>query len=348
MPIGLVHDPIFQEHDPGAYHVESPQRLEVLEQALKAWPGLEMALRLPLRPATHEEVARVHTVSHIQRITSTAGRVASLDPDTGTSPQSYEVALLAAGSLIDLCDAVLEGHVQHGMALVRPPGHHATPERAMGFCLFNNVAIAAAHLLEARGLERVLVVDWDVHHGNGTEDCFYRDERVLYFSIHQSPMYPGTGPAAMVGSGPGLGYTINVPMTGGHEDSDYLRIFLELLDPVARAFAPQFILVSAGFDAHREDPLGDMGLRKGGYAGMTKVLLDIAQDYCPGRVVLTLEGGYQPAAQARSVLAVLATLQGDTMLADACLKAARKAEPPAALYRTKAIIAKYWMVFDGL
>jgi acetoin utilization deacetylase AcuC-like enzyme len=348
MPIGLVHDPVFQEHDPGDYHVESPRRLEVLEQALAAWPGLGMALRLPLRPATHDELGRVHTLNHIQRIAATAGRAASLDPDTGTSPQSYEVALLAAGSLIDLCDAALDGHVQHGMALVRPPGHHATPERAMGFCLFNNVAIAAAHLLAARGLERVLVVDWDVHHGNGTEDCFSRDERVFYFSTHQSPMYPGTGPAAMVGSGPGLGYTMNVPMMGGQEDSDYLRVFQDLLYPVARAFAPQFILVSAGFDAHREDPLGGMGLRKGGYAGMTKVLMDIAQEFCPGRVVLTLEGGYQPAAQARSVLAVLATLQGDTMLAEACLQAARQAQPPAALHRTKAIVAKYWAVFEGL
>jgi acetoin utilization deacetylase AcuC-like enzyme len=345
MPIGLVHDPIFQEHDPGDYHVESPKRLEMLDQALAVWAGMGMTLTLPLRAATHEELGRVHTANHIKRIAGTAGRVANLDPDTCTSPQSYEVALLAAGSLMDLCDAALEGRVQHGMALVRPPGHHATPERSMGFCLFNNVAVAAAHLLAARGLERVLVVDWDVHHGNGTEDCFSRDERVFYFSVHQSPMYPGTGPVAMVGSGTGLGYTMNVPMMAGQTDSDYLRIFMDLLDPVARAFAPQFILVSAGFDAHREDPLGGMELRKGGYAGMTKVLMDIAQDYCPGRVVMALEGGYQPAAQARSVLAVLATLQGDTTLAEACLEAARQIKPPEALAKARAIMAKYWMVF---
>ncbi|MBI5521080.1 MAG: histone deacetylase [Desulfarculus sp.] len=348
MPIGLVHDPIFQEHQAGDFHVESPRRLEVLDQALQAWPGLGGTVSLPLRAATAEELGRVHTSNHIKRIAATQGRYSSLDPDTGTSPRSHEVALLAAGSLIDLCDAALEGRVQHGMALVRPPGHHATPERAMGFCLFNNVAIAAAHLLAARGLERVLVVDWDVHHGNGTEDCFSRDERVLYFSVHQSPMYPGTGPLAMVGSGPGLGYTMNVPMMGGQEDSHYLRIFLDLLDPVARAFAPQFILVSAGFDAHREDPLGGMQLRQAGYAGMTKVLMDIAREFCPGRVVLTLEGGYQPAAQARSVLAVLNTFLGDTVLADACLETARQAKPPEVLAKAKAIMAKYWAVFPGL
>ena len=345
MPIGLVHDPIFQEHDPGDYHVESPRRLAVLDEALRAWQGMDMVLTLPLRAATTEELARVHAEHHINRIASTTGRAAALDPYTGTSPQSYEVARLAAGSLIDLCDAALGGRVQHGMALVRPPGHHATPVRAMGFCLFNNVAVAAAHLLEARGLERVLVVDWDVHHGNGTEDCFSRDERVFYFSVHQSPMYPGTGPLAMVGSGPGLGYNMNVPMMGGQQDSDYLRVFMDLLDPIARAFAPQFILVSAGFDAHTEDPLGGMGLRKGGFAGMTKVLMDIARDYCPGRVVLTLEGGYQPAAEARAVLAVLSTLQGDTMLAEACLEAARQAKAPEVISKVKAIMSKYWMVF---
>ena len=345
MPIGLVHDPIFQEHDPGDFHVESPQRLAVLEEALRLWPGLEGAVRVPLRAATPEELARVHAEHHIKRIASTSGRVASLDPDTGVSPQSYEIACLAAGSLIDLCDAALEGRVQNGMALIRPPGHHATPVRAMGFCLFNNVAVAAAHLLEARGLERVLVVDWDVHHGNGTEECFSRDERVFYFSTHQSPMYPGTGPLAMVGSGPGLGYTLNVPMMGGMQDSDYLRVFTDLLDPIARAYCPQFILVSAGFDAHDEDPLGGMELRRGGFAGMTKVLMDIAQEYCPGRLVLALEGGYQPAALARSVIAVLSTLQGDTLLAEACLEAAAKAKPPEVISKLKQIMSKYWMVF---
>ena len=172
MTLGLVHDSVFQHHDPGSYHVESPRRLQAVDQALRAWPGLAKASLVGLRAAREEELLRIHQPGHLARIAATHGRAVSLDPDTSTSPQSYEVALQAVGSLIDLCDAVLEGRLEYGLALVRPPGHHATPTRAMGFCLFNNLALAAAHLTEARGLERILAVDWDVHHGNGTETAF--------------------------------------------------------------------------------------------------------------------------------------------------------------------------------
>ncbi|MFH1057714.1 MAG: histone deacetylase [Pseudomonadota bacterium] len=342
MAVGLVRDPVFQEHDPGSYHCESPRRLEVMELALAAWPGLAQTTGLPLRPATPAELGLVHTPRHIQRIAATQGRHASLDPDTGTSPMSYEVALLAAGSLISLCDAALGGDVDHGLALVRPPGHHATPERAMGFCLFNNVAIAAQHLVQNRGLKRVLIVDWDVHHGNGTEDAFFRDDHVFYFSTHQSPFYPGTGPVQAVGSGPGEGYNLNAPMLYNKGDADFLRIFTDLLSPVARCFQPEFILVSAGFDGHQDDPLGGMALTEAGFAGMAQVLSDLAAQFCPGRIVLALEGGYNPAAQARSVLAVLDVLRGASDQGRQALAAAAGCPAPEIVARAREIMASYW------
>ncbi len=347
MSIGLVQDPIFQEHDPGAYHCESPRRLEVMAEALAIWPGRENSLTLPLRSAKEDELLRVHTPAHLARIAATAGRATSLDPDTGTSPRSHEVALLAAGSLIDLCDAALRHEVSGGMALVRPPGHHATPERAMGFCLFNNIAVAAAHLLERRGLKRVLIVDWDVHHGNGTEDIFFRNKNVFYFSTHQSPLYPGTGPLAAVGSGEGEGFNLNVPLMAGQGDRVYLRVFEDLMLPVARRFQPEFILVSAGFDAHQDDPLGGMQLTDAGFAGMAAVLKELSDEFCPGKLVMTLEGGYNPAAQARSVLAVLDAMSNGFAEADQTRRESRETPPPAIIKRGLEIMGKYWRGLAG-
>lgn len=310
MALGLVHDAIFAAHDPGSYHPESPQRLIVLEKHLASWPRLCDTETLPVRPASKEELLLVHRPEHLSRIASTDGRCMALDPDTMTSPQSYHAALDAAGSLIDLCDAALDGKVQSGVALVRPPGHHATPQRAMGFCLFNNIAIAAAHLVVNRGLKRVMIVDWDVHHGNGTEDAFYEDDRVLYFSTHQYPFYPGTGPVGATGASDGKGYNINVPLSAGHGDPEYVRIFQDLLLPVARQYKPQFILVSAGYDAHRGDPLGGMRLSSQGFAALAQTVMEIAGEFCPGKVVLTLEGGYDPESQARAMLQVMEVLLG--------------------------------------
>ena len=310
MALGIVTDPVFQDHDTGPYHCETSRRLEAIDQALAAWAGRDRLTFLPLRPATEEEILRAHTSSHLSRVASTKGQEVMLDPDTAASPRSFEVALLAAGSLVDLCDAALGGDVDQGFALVRPPGHHATENRAMGFCLFNNVAIAATHLLEARGLERVLIVDWDVHHGNGTEDIFYSSHNVLYFSTHQFPFYPGTGSVKSMGAGAGAGYTMNVPLRSGQGDDQYLRIYEDLLVPVAREYQPQFILVSAGFDPHREDPLGGMSVSAAGFGALAGIVKDLADELCPGRLVLTLEGGYALAAQARSVIKVLETLGG--------------------------------------
>jgi len=346
MPLGLVHDPVFQEHDPGSYHPESPRRLAALDRALAAWPGLAQTQRVPLRRATYEELARVHQASHINRIASTEGRAMALDMDTHTSPGSYHAAINAAGSLIDLCDAALDGKVSNGLALLRPPGHHATPVRAMGFCLFNNVAVAAAHLIQARGLKRVLIVDWDVHHGNGTEDAFFMDPQVLYFSTHQSPFYPGTGPVNAVGRGLGEGYTVNVPLGGGYGDASFIRVYEDLLAPVAMQYQPQFILISAGYDAHRDDPLGGQELSDRGYAALTRIVMDVAQQYCPGRIVGALEGGYSPEALANSCLATMEALMGDDS-ADELRRAARDTEQPWSLKEAIGVQERYWKLHNG-
>ena len=340
MHIGLVHHPVFQEHDPGRFHVEVPGRLRVLDQAMRGWTGLRNCQRMPLRQATEAELRRVHHPAHIARVAATEGKHTALDADTGVSPRSFEAALLAAGSLIDLCDRAMIGHFYNGMALVRPPGHHATPDRAMGFCLFNNVAVAAAHLVEARGLERVLIVDWDVHHGNGTEDIFYSEGRVMYFSTHQSPMYPGSGPVSAVGSGAGEGRTVNAPMSAGRGDLEYIRVFQDLLVPIVRCFKPQFILVSAGFDAHHEDPLGGMRITSSGFAALTQILMELSSEFCPGRLVLTLEGGYAVSALARSVLACLDVLAGRRE--DELIAQAAEVEPPRIIARSQEIMRGYW------
>lgn len=340
MAIGLLHDPIFQKHDPGSFHVESPQRLVGIDQALSQWPGVGSFELTPLRQAGEDELLRVHRSDHLARIAATDGRSVSLDPDTSTSPDSCQVALTAAGSLLNLCDAVISGEVQNGLALIRPPGHHATASRSMGFCLFNNVAVATAHLIRARGLKRVMIVDWDVHHGNGTEDIFFADDSVLYFSVHQAPFYPGSGPVTSVGHGAGLGYTCNVPLNGGHDDISYVHIFEGLVAPLGRAFKPEAIIVSAGFDAHRDDPLGGMRVSSAGYGAMTAVLMDLAAECCPGRLILALEGGYSPTAMGRAVVEVSEALSGNPQ--QKARECVLRREPPKGLAKALELAGMHW------
>ena len=331
---------MFQEHDPGSFHCESPRRLAAIDRALEAWEGLGECEELALVPATAEQLERVHSPEHIERIASTAGGAFSLDPDTQTSPRSYEVALAAAGSLAALCERVAKGEFNCGFAMVRPPGHHATAHRAMGFCLFNNVAVAAAHLLNAVGLERVMIVDWDVHHGNGTEAIFYADPRVLYFSTHQYPFYPGTGAVDDTGSGEGRGYTVNVPLAPGHDELDYLRIFTELFLPVAEQYAPQLIIVSAGFDPHMADPLGGMRVSSEGFGAMAQVVLKAAEKVCPGKVVFALEGGYAVDAQAEAVIKVLEAVRGADY--SSIIERAGSQSPPPELASAISVQREYW------
>ena len=259
------------------------------------------------RAAKREELERVHDPDYLNTVAGTAGRAIRLDPDTYTSPESHEIALLAAGAALQAVERAMAAPNSTAMALVRPPGHHAERDRAMGFCLYNNVASAAAHA-RARGAAKVAVVDFDVHHGNGTQHIFETDPHVLYVSTHQYPFYPGTGAAIEVGRGPGRGFTVNLPLEAGSVDDDYHLVFGEVVVPVLRQFAPDLLIVSAGFDAHERDPLGGMRLTTGAFAAMTQELRRVAEECCAGRMVAVTEGGYDLEALAASTDAVIETL----------------------------------------
>ena len=304
---GLVLDARMLAHDPGRGHPERPERLRALVDHLEGAPGLE---RIGARVATEDEIARVHSPALVEAVAASSRYTRfAFDPDTMTSPGSYEAARLAVGGALDLCDAVLAGAIRNGFACVRPPGHHAEQGRAMGFCLFNNVAIAAAHL-RARGMERVLIVDWDLHHGNGTQHTFEADPSVLYVSTHQYPYYPGTGAADEVGKGAGAGRTLNVPFPAGFGDQEFARAFDELILPAARAFAPDFVLISAGFDCDHRDPLGALQVTTSGFARMAHALRTVADETAQGRLVALLEGGYDLHAIVEGVDTTLAALRG--------------------------------------
>ena len=261
----------------------------MFDQTAGYWRAAGATIRDPRR-ATREELLTIHDHSYIDEIAATAGKAVMLDPDTFTSPESYEIALLAAGAAID---AARHAHRtrERAIALVRPPGHHAEPDRAMGFCLFNNIAIAAA-VLRADGLSRVAIVDIDVHHGNGTQSAFYSDPTVLYISTHQYPYYPGTGPAEETGSGAGKGFTLNVPMSAGATDAVFDKVYTAVVVPALERFRPEMILVSAGFDAHEDDPLGGMRMTTGGYGHVVARLEQAAAELCEGRIAYVTEGGY--------------------------------------------------------
>ncbi|MEK6802459.1 MAG: histone deacetylase [Nitrospirota bacterium] len=307
---GLIYDTRYLEHDMGAGHPESPNRLRAIMQRLEQSGRLATLTRIEPRKAEDEWVTLVHRpeyVAMLNRQAPTHGRI-SLDADTAMSPGSLRAAYLAAGGALAGVDAIMAGQVRHAFCAVRPPGHHAEADRAMGFCLFNNVAIAARYAQKRYGLQRVLIVDWDVHHGNGTQHSFESDPSVLFFSTHQYPHYPGTGRASECGRGAGEGLTINVPMEAGEGDDEYRAVFQKVLVPAADAFKPEFVIVSAGFDAHRDDPLASMGLTEEGYADLTTIVAGIAKQHCQGRLLSSLEGGYNLTALAASVERHLQTL----------------------------------------
>jgi acetoin utilization deacetylase AcuC-like enzyme len=261
------------------------------------------------REVTHEQLARVHDVEYLRRISETAGQALALDPDTVTSAETYAVAQLAAGAAVDGVERVMSGSRAIAFAMVRPPGHHAERGRAMGFCFYNNIAVAAAHA-RTLGAQRIAIVDYDVHHGNGTQHLFESNPSVLYISTHQYPFYPGTGAADEVGVGAGGGFTVNLPMEAGAIDDDYRVVFAEVVLPVLRQFKPDVILVSAGFDAHERDPLANMRLTTGAFAAMTAELRAVAAEYCDERMMLITEGGYDLRALAASLDGVVTTLAG--------------------------------------
>jgi acetoin utilization deacetylase AcuC-like enzyme len=313
--IHVVEDIRFQDHRSPPGHPERPERLGAVSNAIAQYE--DRISRIPPRAADPAEILRVHGREHLARVEQAAARAPiQLDPDTYVSEASLAVASLAAGSCVDAARRVARGEARSALAAVRPPGHHAEADRAMGFCLFNNVAIAARALQEEEGLGKILILDWDVHHGNGTQHSFAADPSILYVSTHQFPHYPGTGSFGEIGVGPGEGATLNVPMPAGCGDAEYLGAFQRILTPSARRFAPDMILVSCGFDAHRDDPLASMELGRDGYLAMTRLVRRLAEELCDGRVVFVLEGGY----------AASGLIDGTTALLEGMLEEA----PPAA------------------
>jgi acetoin utilization deacetylase AcuC-like enzyme len=306
----LYYDPRFLDHDTGA-HPESPRRLRQIASHLEE-TGLGAQCDLPTwQPATSEQLLRVHTQAHVDAVAALAARGGgSLDPDTVASAASFDVAKLAAGAACDAVARVLGGEEKTALCLVRPPGHHALANRAMGFCLLNNIAIAARCAVDEHAIDRVLIVDWDVHHGNGTQDLFYDDGRVGFLSIHRWPFYPGTGAADETGTGDGLGATRNVPVEFGTPRVQYHDLFRSSLEKFADDIRPQLVLVSAGFDSHREDPIGSLGLEVEDFAELTSIVRDVAATHADGRIVSVLEGGYNPPVLAECVATHLHGLLG--------------------------------------
>ncbi|MDP6978396.1 MAG: histone deacetylase [Myxococcota bacterium] len=311
----VVEDPRFRDHQGPEGHPESPARLLAVGEALTQWrehaPGTLESVAP--RAASDAEILAVHTEDHLRGVEAGVKRApGNLDPDTFVSPASYDVARLAAGSCVDVALRIANGEAQQAFAALRPPGHHAEADRAMGFCLFNGVAIAARALQQQAGIDRILVLDWDVHHGNGTQHSFEGDKDVLYVSTHQFPFYPGTGAVGETGTGMGIGATLNIPMPPGCGDYEYIAVFQHLFAPAALEFDPDFILVSCGFDAHESDPLGSMGITRTGYFGMTQIVREVAETACNGRLAFILEGGYAAQGLAEGTLSVLeAMLQNE-------------------------------------
>lgn len=338
MTTALVYDPIFLEHITPSHHPERPLRVEWAWQVLEAlnWLNRDGLVMLSPRAATIDEIAAVHDRMYIQEVEVACKEIAEEEAaggrktrffatDTYVSAKTYEAALKAAGAPITAIEAIMRGDVHNAFCLVRPPGHHAVYESAMGFCIFNNVAIAARYAIDHYGLERVMIIDYDVHHGNGTQEMFYDDPRVLYFSVHQAPFYPGTGLSTERGEGAGLGTTINVPLPAGTGFETYEPLFRQVMAPAADRFHPQLILVSAGFDAHWKDmesgtSLGlaapRMYLSTAGFARLNQIIIELANVLCDGRLVMVLEGGYHAEATAACVATVVNYLLGDDAAVD--------------------------------
>ncbi len=312
MRTGLVLDPLFQRHDPGPAHPEGPDRLVAIEQALRERGLTNVCTPLPRRPATRDEVLHLHESEYLDRLQRAcrAGQPFIDCVDSGICSDSYDVALQAAGAVLEATDAIMAGTVRNAFCAVRPPGHHALADRSMGFCLFNNVALAAERLIRTHGLRRVLILDWDVHHGNATQAMFESRSDVLYVSLHGHPssVYPGTGWETETGTGDGEGYTINIPMLPGAGDAEYRRAFDERVAPAVEAYRPECVLISAGYDAHRLDPLAPICLEDDSFRWMTRAALAYADQWAGGRLLSVLEGGYNLVVLGRCVARHVAAL----------------------------------------
>lgn len=298
----------FLKHDPGPGHPENPHRLELTHTSLKQCPVSGLRVEAP-NPAEPGDLQLIHAADYVAAVAATAGKNrVHLDPDTATCADSYRVACLAAGALLQGVQEVTQGSASGAFALVRPPGHHAEPSTAMGFCLFNNIAVAAAYAQQELGLRRILILDPDVHHGNGTQRAFDASNEILFVSSHRFPFYPGTGWFSETGNGKGLGYSVNLPLPPGGGDADLVYLYQAVVDPIVRQFEPQLILVSAGFDTWHRDPLGGMRVTEAGYSALFRLMQSWSSMYCPGRLVMGLEGGYDPEGVAAGVLTACQTM----------------------------------------
>jgi acetoin utilization deacetylase AcuC-like enzyme len=308
----FVYDPLFLNHDTGRSHPERSQRLVAAHDLIQSRPWYSDLIQLKPAPADLKWVETIHDKRYIERVhQACSGQQRHLDsPDVSISRESYDVALNAVGSLLGIADQVMNEKADNGFAMIRPPGHHAENDVAMGFCLFNGIAIAARYLQESYGLERILILDWDVHHGNGTQHTFEQDPSVFYISLHQFPHYPGTGARSETGIGAGEGATLNCPMSPGLGDEHYRQAFQEIILPRAKSFAPDAVLISAGFDAHFADPLGSINLDNQSYVWMTQAMMELADQCCDGRLISVLEGGYDLDALAESVSEHVNVLRG--------------------------------------
>jgi len=339
-PTLILRDDLFLEHDPGPGHPENAARLAAVYRDLDAAPPADAVMRAP-RPVGAEALERVHSAAYLATLRRSAGKATRFDADTATSARSVEAALAASGAAVEGVEAVVRGEAHGAFALVRPPGHHAETGRAMGFCLLNNVAVAAAHAVAALGCKRVLILDPDVHHGNGTQHAFEERADVLYVSSHRFPYYPGTGAVDEVGRGPGAGYTVNLPVPAGTADIDLAHLYWMVVDPVVRAWQPDLILVSAGFDTFVRDPLGGLAVTERGFRALFALFRSWADAFCPGRLVCVLEGGYDPAGVTLGVRAALEAMEplapSPPTLASPVSTAAREVQA-----RATAALAPFW------
>jgi len=333
----MLFDERMLEHLNGPGHPERPDRVRAILRGLQRDPIEGLQWVEPHR-ATIEQVRRIHSIAHVDRIDMMKGKTARLDPDTGVSPGSTNAAYLAAGAGIQAVDALMAGTCKRAYALVRPPGHHAERHHAMGFCLFNNIAIAAEHARVQHDVQRIMIVDFDVHHCNGTQQAFYKRSDVLLFSSHRYPFYPGTGWVDEIGEGEGRGYTVNVPLMAGMGDETVAAVYHALLPPIADQFKPQLVLVSAGYDAHLYDPLGGLRMTEGGFGSVSGLLTEIADKYADGRLIYFLEGGYDLDALAQSTRACLAVMKGE----DPPTVGEEHEQSARLLAQVKSSVAEYW------
>ena len=333
----------FADHLTPPGHPERSERFEVMQVVAAEFRKRGGHVASP-RPATDEEIVRIHDAEYLSMIRETAGRAVALDPDTFTSPDSYEVATLATGAAVSAVDHVLRaGSGARAFAFVRPPGHHAERNRAMGFCLFNSIAIAAAHA-RARGLDRVAILDYDVHHGNGTQASFYGDHSVLFVSSHQYPYYPGTGAAGDIGTAAGKGFTVNLPLAAGATDADFERVYSRVALPIVRQFKPQLILLSAGFDAYVDDPLGGMRLTAPYFERLTAAIAAVADDCCDGRLVAVVEGGYDLAGLGACLRGAVRALAGESRSSDTPAPDGATPRGDATLSAVVPHLRSYWAI----